>query len=80
MKTVTVRYFASLRESAGKGEETYATDARSVLELYQDLAAQYGFELTSTHVKASRNREIVDMSESFSSGDEIVFLPPVAGG
>jgi molybdopterin converting factor subunit 1 len=80
VRTIRIRYFASLREAAGKPEETLTTDAASLEDLYLQLAGSYGFGLSPLQVRAARNREMVGMSESFSSGDEVVFMPPVAGG
>lgn len=39
-KTITVRYFASIREAMGTGEETWATTAPTVAALRQELAGR----------------------------------------
>ena len=80
MKEVKIRYFASLRETAGKGEEVFASEAQTLAELYGELRLRYPFGLAVGQVRVSRNRQVVEMSEPFAEGDEVVFLPPVAGG
>ena len=50
-KTITVRYFASIREAMGTGEETWATTAPTVAALRQELAgrsAQAALALAAT--------------------------------
>jgi molybdopterin converting factor small subunit len=80
LKTVTVRYFAALREAAGKEVEVVETSASSLGELYAELAGHYHFGLGESQVKAARNLVIEKLDAEFVDGDEIVYLPPVAGG
>ena len=80
MKSVRVRYFAALRESAGRAEEDVQTNARTLDELYKELQIRHGFSLRSDQVKASRNLTVGGLERTFQDGDSLVFLPPVAGG
>lgn len=80
MKSVTLTYFAVLRDQRGIASETYSTEARTLEGLYEELAATHGFSLPASAVKAAVNDSFTSMDEPFNEGDEIVFLPPVAGG
>ncbi len=78
--TLNLRYFASLRETAGKASESWETSAKTARELYLELKEVYGFRLEEKHLKVSKNRHYVDFDAALSNGDEIVFIPPVSGG
>lgn len=80
MKTVEIKHYAVFREKRGVSSETISTEASDLSELYAELASEFGFSLPTHLVRASVNNAFVDMAESFKSGDEIVFIPPVAGG
>ena len=78
---INVRYFASLREKAGKSQEEILIEEGTNLEnIYLDLSEQYGFTLSSKEIKFSVNNEYVDFSAKLNENDVIVFIPPVAGG
>ncbi len=79
-KSVHLRYFAALRERSGKNEEELNTAAETVGDLYTDLSAIYSFALPIQIVRASINGNFVPMSQVICDGDEVVFIPPVAGG
>ena len=80
MKSVQLTHFALLRDQRGLSSETHETSTETVGELYDELAALYCFTLPRNFVKAALNSEFVPMDTPFESGDEIVFIPPVAGG
>lgn len=80
MKSVEIRYFASLREKAGKSHELLETDAVTALDLYEQLQSKYGFQLDSSKIKISINSEYRDFSTKIASSDQVVFIPPVSGG
>jgi molybdopterin synthase sulfur carrier subunit len=80
MPSVSVRYFASLREQAGKSHEKIETPSLTAGELYGALLEQYGFSLSSDQVKVAVNEEYRTMDHVLAAGDEIVFIPPVSGG
>jgi sulfur-carrier protein len=78
--TVTLQYFAQLREQAGAGGEQVSTDAGSLRELYAELGARHGFSLPADALKVAVNAQFSDWSRPLRDGDTIVFIPPVAGG
>lgn len=78
MPTVTVRYFALFRERAGRESERLATPAATVGDLYAELAPRLG--LDPELVRAAVNGEFVEPPHALAEDDEVIFLPPVAGG
>ncbi len=79
-KKVSLLYFALLREQRGLDSENRATEAATTGELYDDLKKEYGFSLARADLRVSINGDFVDFDRPINEGDEIVFLPPVAGG
>jgi molybdopterin converting factor subunit 1 len=77
---VNIRYFALLREQAGRSEETFETSATTPADLYGELNARYGFTLGREQLKVAVNSEFRDWSWTLAPGDAVVFIPPVAGG
>ncbi|MDQ2972313.1 MAG: MoaD/ThiS family protein [Rhodanobacteraceae bacterium] len=73
-------YFASLRDAAGRVEETVASQARDPRTLYTELAARYGFNPTNTHLRVAVNSAFAMWDHALADGDEVAFLPPVSGG
>jgi len=80
MKTVTVQYFAILREQRGLTQEALATAAATPAALYEELRARHGFTLPAERVRAAVNDEFVAATAPLRDGDRVVFIPPVAGG
>ncbi|HEY3781496.1 MAG TPA: MoaD/ThiS family protein [Fimbriimonadaceae bacterium] len=80
MKSLRIQYFAALREQRGLREETLETNASTAKELYDELAHHYKLTLPANLVKASINLQLKDLSTPIMDGDEVVFIPPVAGG
>ena len=80
MKTIKIQYFAALREQRGLREETVETSASTAQDLYGELATQHDLKLPSSLVKASINLQLKPLDFAISDGDEVVFIPPVAGG
>lgn len=76
----TIQYFALLREQRGLDEETIESSATTATELYSELSEQHGFKLPTSALKVAINDDFADWSSTLSSGDTIVFIPPVAGG
>lgn len=77
---VQVQYFAALREQRGLTEETLETTSDTCRELYRELAKQHGFRLPERYVKVAVNLEYVDLDTRLNEGDNVVWIPPVAGG
>lgn len=80
MRNLTIRYFAILREQSGVAQETIASSANTPSELYDELATRYGFKMNVGHVRTSVNGSFQFMDYALQDGDEVVFIPPVAGG
>jgi molybdopterin synthase sulfur carrier subunit len=75
---ITIRYFASLRETLGRStEQLEIFEPHTVLSIWQlanpDLALP---ENTLTAV----NMDYVPHSHLVKNGDEVAFFPPVTGG
>ena len=77
---VTARYFAAFRERAGRESERVSTQASTAADLYGELARRHGFADSAARCKVAINDELADWSAPLSSGDEVLFFPPVAGG
>jgi molybdenum cofactor guanylyltransferase len=77
---VNIRYYALMREQAGRSEETVQTTAATPADLYTELNARYGFTLSREQLKVAVNSEFSDWSRKLAAGDAVVFIPPVAGG
>lgn len=80
MPRVSLRYYALFRERAGCQAETLETAARTPADLYRELAARHGFALPQSQLKVAVNAAFADWNRALADGDEIVFIPPVAGG
>ncbi|MGH0038032.1 MAG: molybdenum cofactor biosynthesis protein [Myxococcota bacterium] len=79
---VTVKLFGSVREETGAKElqVELAAGAR-VGDLRERLAADHPiFDRLGPRLAASVNLEMVELDAPLSDGDEVAFLPPVAGG
>lgn len=75
-----IRYYAILREQAGKNEESFSTTAATPAALFDELRARYPFTLQSAQLKVAVNAEFRDWHTPLKDGDIVVFIPPVAGG
>ncbi len=79
---VRVLYFASFKEAAGRDEESRGlAEGARVRDLWSELAREVPlFARFPAMPPAAVNREYADGDRSLAEGDEIAFLPPVAGG
>lgn len=79
---VRVLYFASFREAAGKDEESRRVrEGALVKDLWAELASTVPlFARFPAMPPAAVNREYVSPDTRLADGDEVAFLPPVAGG
>ena len=80
MITISVQYFAILREQRGLSEEKLTTSAMSLTALYDELRARHRFTLPADRIRAAVNDAVGPSSSPLREGDRIVFIPPVAGG
>ncbi len=77
---INVKYFAALREQAGKSEEVINTAFNKPLEIYNELKEKYNFSLNADELKVAVNDCYEDFDYELNEMDTIVFIPPVAGG
>jgi molybdopterin converting factor subunit 1 len=80
MPTLTVQYFAILREQRGLAQEKLTTSSATPAALYEELRTQYGFTLPTDSVRTAVNDEFVAATAELGDGDRVVFIPPIAGG
>ncbi len=79
-KSLTMHYFAALREAAGRSEEDVQTDADTAAQLYDEVAARHGFRFDRSILRVVVNDTIVPWTSPLRDGDTVVFLAPFAGG
>ena len=77
--SVTVLYFASLRDAAGTDAETLPTPA-SLESLYDMLRGKHGFALAREQLRVAVDGEFAPWDAPVRDGAEIAFIPPVSGG
>lgn len=81
---VTLRYFASLRETIGSGSESVETSAATLGALRDELIARGGAHAEALDrgrmVRAALNQTMSDERATLADGDEVGFFPPVTGG
>ena len=80
LRRLRVRYFAVLREQAGRSSEEIETRAATPRELYEELRHRHGLSLAPEFLRVAVNDEFSDWRAPLADGDSVVFLPPVAGG
>jgi molybdopterin-guanine dinucleotide biosynthesis protein A len=79
-RRLRVRYFALLREQAGRSSEELDTPAGTPQELYEELSRRHGLKVGAQFLRVAINDEFADWRAPLADGDTVVFLPPVAGG
>jgi sulfur-carrier protein len=81
---VSVKYFASIRESVGVGSEQLDTAVATLGALRDELIARSDAHAQSLargrSVRVALNQVMSDESVSLSEGCEVAFFPPVTGG
>ena len=78
--TLTLLYFASLRDAAGRATEVLETDARDLAALYAALRERHGFALPRERLRVAVDGAFADWSDVPRAGSEVAFIPPVSGG
>jgi molybdopterin converting factor small subunit len=78
--TVTVRYYARLKEEAGIAQETVETAATNVGALWNEVSGRHQFTLETRLVKVAQADEFCPWDTRLIPGALVVFMPPVAGG
>ena len=77
--SVTVLYFASLRDAAGMASETVVLPP-SLPALYEALRARHEFSLPREQLRVAVDGEFSSWDAMVRDGAEIAFIPPVSGG
>lgn len=81
---LSVRYFASIREGLGLGQESVQTEAATVGALRDELLARGGAyaELLARGraVRVAVDQQMQDEAAALYDGAEVAFFPPVTGG
>lgn len=81
---VTVKYFASIRESLGTGGEALETQAGNLGALRDELIARGGAHAQSLArgraVRVALNQVMSGEEAALTEGCEVAFFPPVTGG
>ncbi len=78
--TITVKYFASLRELIGRSEENLELDNAviTVADVWSQVAGSDSN--LPDNILSAINMEYVKLNAQVKDGDEIAFFPPVTGG
>lgn len=81
---ITVKYFASIRETVGVSSESVLTTAATLAALRDELLARGGAWAESLArgraVRMALNQVMSDESATLVDGAEVAFFPPVTGG
>ena len=81
---VSIKYFASIRESVGQGHEAFVTQANTLGTLRDELIARGGVYADSLArgraVRMALNQVMSDEFAALVDGCEVAFFPPVTGG
>jgi len=82
--TLTVLYFAWLRERIGLPRETVDTEAATVADLVAELAAReerYALAFSDlSSVRVAVDQELRDLDAPLAGAREVAFFPPMTGG
>ena len=81
---VAVRYFASVREALGPGEEIEIGAGSDIAALRDALIARGGRHAEALGrqrvLRSARNRVLSPDGTPLGDGDEVGFFPPLTGG
>ena len=81
---ITVKFFASIRESIGHGQELLSSSAPTLSALRDELITRGGAYADSLArgkaVRMALNQTMADETSALADGAEVAFFPPVTGG
>ena len=82
---VQLRYFASLREKLGIGDETVmlpeaVATVDGLQRWLQERGEPWHEALSDDRLLVAVNQEVSDRETAVSDGDEVAWFPPVTGG
>ena len=79
-----ILYFAWVRERIGEARETVETEARTVLELVEELKtreARYAAAFADlSALRVALDQELSDFDAPLDGVREVAFFPPMTGG
>ncbi|QSA96254.1 MoaD/ThiS family protein [Methylococcus sp. EFPC2] len=76
--SIRVRYFASLRETLGRNEESLSAEGiATVSDVWRCVS---GGKPLPDHLLCAVNMEYSEAGTAVRDGDEVAFFPPVTGG
>ncbi len=75
--SITVRFFASIRERLGKGEDNIDIKGIATVADVWNKSAKIPLP---PNVLAAVNMEYARTDQAVRDGDEVAFFPPVTGG
>ena len=82
MASVSVLFFASLRDEVGESE--VELDVEDLDDLRMQLTDRFGpsrvASLFEDNVRIAVNKDVIEGRYDFRGGEEVAFLPPVKGG
>ena len=82
--SLTVRYFASIREALGAGESVEVADGSTVGAVRDALIARGGAHASALArgraLRSALNQVLCDEAAAVADGAELAFFPPVTGG
>lgn len=75
--SITIKYFASLREQMGKADDSLDYhEGITIASLWNKI---HSSEIP-TSILAAINMEYASLTDPVKDGDEVAFFPPVTGG
>ena len=81
---VAVRYFATVREALGRGEDVEVEAGADIAALRAALAGRGGRHAEALGrervLRSARNRVLCGEETALVDGDEVGFFPPLTGG
>ena len=81
---ITVKYFANLKQMAGKDEDQFDIGTGTTLEQLSELIGQsvpqLGAMVREKKVMICVNYDMVPLDTVVRDGDEVALLPPFSGG
>jgi len=81
---IAVRYFASVREALGPGEQVDVGAGADIAALRDALVARGGRHAEALArarlLRSAKNRVLCAETTTLDEGDEVGFFPPLTGG
>ncbi len=77
--SITILYFASLREQIGRGSDAIAID-KTTITVMDAWKQATGLQALSDDLLIAVNQEYTSADALLKDGDEVAFFPPVTGG